>query len=94
MKKSFVAMLMTGVLTLGISVAAATAGSGDDVASACSSCHNLKRVCRMIGSKNKAGWEKTISRMIKAGAAVSPAKVGPFAGYLANQKPGTGPVCQ
>ncbi|WP_147820343.1 hypothetical protein [Salidesulfovibrio onnuriiensis] len=91
MKQCLMAMLVACVLVLGFAVVAVNAQSGGDVSAACSSCHNLKRVCLMVGSKDKAGWEKTINRMVANGASVG--NPGAMAGYLAGLAPGTGP-CQ
>ncbi|NOX25731.1 MAG: hypothetical protein GXP59_06405 [Deltaproteobacteria bacterium] len=33
--------------------------------SKCTLCHNLNRICRKLGEKDKLYWQKTIKRMVK-----------------------------
>jgi hypothetical protein len=46
----------------------------------CSKCHNLKRVNK--ADKDAAGWEKTVDRMIKKGAAIKPEEKDDVIKYL------------
>jgi hypothetical protein len=95
MKKTFITCeFLTVLLAFAVVSASARTGVGDQIASACGKCHDTDRVCKMVGVKDAAAWRKTIDRMIKRGAQLSPATAGPAAEYLDSLAPGTGPVCQ
>jgi hypothetical protein len=46
----------------------------------CAKCHSLKKV--YSASKDAAGWEKTLDRMIKKGAVIEPEDKDPVLKYL------------
>lgn len=64
------------------------------VTTACSKCHNTKRICAGFGAKDKAAWDATVTRMIGKGAAVSPAEKPVVVEWLASQQAGAKPVCE
>lgn len=80
-------------LCIGV-VAVGADDMGEGVRQACSGCHGTKRICRMLGVKDDAGWEKTVRRMVANGADLSVDSVGPVAEYLSGLKPGSGPLCR
>lgn len=87
-----VAALIT-ISGLGLSVSGAEDGSGL-VLTKCSSCHSLKRVCRGLGKKDLAAWEKTNQRMADMGMTITADELDAVSNYLANAKPGSSPVCK
>jgi mono/diheme cytochrome c family protein len=78
---------------LGLSVSGAEDGSALVLAK-CSGCHSLKRVCRGLGKKDLGAWEKTNQRMAEMGMTVTADELDAISNYLANAKPGAGPVCK
>lgn len=95
MKKTLLACgLLTVLLAFAVVSASAGSGVGEQLANACGKCHGTDKVCKMVGVKDAAAWRKTIDRMIKRGAQLSPSTAAPAAEYLDNLTPGTGPICQ
>ena len=76
-------IMMTGVL--------ATSAQARDttglVLAKCSSCHTMKRVCRGLGKKDLAAWERTNARMVKKGMTVTDAELAIINKYLVGAKP-------
>ncbi|KAB1438821.1 hypothetical protein [Pseudodesulfovibrio senegalensis] len=89
---SVVAALLMCLCICAVAVGADDMGEG--VRQACSSCHGTKRICRMLGVKDDAGWEKTVRRMVANGAELSPDSAGPVAQYLSGLAPGSAPLCR
>ncbi len=90
------------VCTAGLAVALASllTGCGDntppgEVATmrACRICHGTDRICADIGRLDRAGWEKTVDRMIAGGASVTPEERTAVIDWLATRKPGEAPLC-
>ena len=76
------------------------AGCGDKtppgeavVMRACRICHGAERICADIGKLDRAGWEKTVDRMITGGANVGPDERAAVIDWLATRKPGDKPLC-
>ncbi|WP_319779248.1 hypothetical protein [Maridesulfovibrio sp.] len=87
-----VAVLFT-ISGFGLSVSGAVDGS-DLVFAKCSGCHSLKRVCRALGKKDLAAWEKTNQRMAEMGMTITADELDGISNYLANAKPGESPICK
>ncbi|TIH14036.1 hypothetical protein D0S45_13265 [Marinifilum sp. JC120] len=87
-----VAALFT-ISGLGLSVSGAEDGSSL-VFAKCGSCHSMKRVCRGLGKKDLAAWEKTNQRMAEMGMTTTADELDAISNYLANAKPGESPVCK
>jgi len=87
-----VAALFT-ISGLGLSVSRAVDGS-DLVFNKCAACHSLKRICRGLGKKDLAAWEKTNQRMVEMGMTITADELDAISNYLANAKPGESPVCK
>lgn len=90
------------ILTAGLAVALAAllAGCGDKtppgeavVMRACRICHGTERICADIGKLDRAGWEKTVDRMIAGGANVAPNERAAVIDWLAARKPDDKPLC-
>lgn len=60
---------------------------------ACRICHGTDRICADIGRLDRAGWEKTVDRMIAGGASVTPEERTAVIDWLATRKPGEAPLC-
>lgn len=60
---------------------------------ACRICHGADRICADIGKLDRAGWEKTVDRMIAGGASVTPEERVAVIDWLATRKPGDKPLC-
>lgn len=60
---------------------------------ACRICHGAERICADIGTLDRAGWEKTVDRMIAGGANVAPNERAAVIDWLATRKPGEKPLC-
>lgn len=60
---------------------------------ACRICHGMDRICGDIGRLDRAGWEKTVDRMIAGGASVTPEERTAVIDWLATRKPGEAPLC-
>ncbi len=60
---------------------------------ACRICHGAERICADIGKLDRAGWEKTVDRMIAGGANVAPGERAAVIDWLATRKPGDKPLC-
>ncbi len=48
----------------------------------CVTCHDSRRVCRMLGARDRQGWFENVTRMVKNGARLNPAEVEAVATYL------------
>lgn len=88
--------------TVGLAVALTTllTGCGDKtpqgeavVMRACRICHGTERICADIGKLDRAGWEKTVDRMIAGGASVTPEERTAVIDWLSTRKPGDKPLC-
>ncbi|WP_319759229.1 hypothetical protein [Maridesulfovibrio sp.] len=90
---SFMVAVLLTVFGLGLSVSGAEDGSAI-VFAKCTGCHSLKRVCRALGKKDLAAWEKTNQRMAEMGMSVTADDLDAISNYLANAKPGESPVCK
>lgn len=90
---SLIVAVFFTVFSFGLSVSGAVDGS-DLVFAKCSACHSLKRVCRGLGKKDLAAWEKTNQRMAEMGMTVTADELDGISNYLANAKPGESPVCK
>ncbi|MEW5774372.1 MAG: hypothetical protein AB1916_12700 [Thermodesulfobacteriota bacterium] len=84
---------LASMLLLCATAAAAAEDMGAKVASACSSCHAVGRVCGKLGN-DQAYWRETVSRMADNGAQVAGGEVGPMAAYLAGLARGNAPFCK
>ncbi|GEM_PF-1189352 len=60
---------------------------------ACRICHGADRICADIGKLDRAGWEKTVDRMIAGGASVTPEERTVVIEWLSTRKPGDKPLC-
>lgn len=60
---------------------------------ACRICHGTDRICADIGKLDRAGWEKTVDRMIAGGANVAPEERAAVIDWLATRKPSEKPLC-
>lgn len=86
--------LLATVALVGLTALSATAQDpARTVTSACSKCHDTKRVCANLGVKDAAAWNVTVTRMMGKGAQVSEAEKADVVGWLAAQQPGAKPVC-
>ncbi|WP_027722396.1 hypothetical protein [Maridesulfovibrio zosterae] len=94
--KVVLSLFIAGLFAIsGISVAAINAEDGSGlILSKCSACHSLKRVCRGLGKKDLAAWTKTNKRMAAMGMSITDGELELVNNYLANAKPGEGPVCK
>ncbi len=90
---SFIAAALLTVSGLAVTAPSAEDGSGL-VFSKCTSCHSLKRVCRALGKKDLAAWQKTNKRMVDMGMSMSADELDQVNNYLANAKPGESAVCK
>ncbi|MFZ5426751.1 MAG: hypothetical protein ACOZEN_07235 [Thermodesulfobacteriota bacterium] len=82
------------VFTLAVSMAALAQDASQTVMTACTKCHNAKRVCANLGVKDKAAWDATVTRMVKNGAQVAGNDKPAVVDWLASQKAGAKPVCE
>lgn len=73
---------------------AAAGDPAQTIMSACSKCHDTKRICAKLGTKDKAGWDATVTRMMSKGAQVAEADKAGVVDWLVAQKPGAKPVCE
>ncbi|RXF77161.1 hypothetical protein EKK70_07930 [Desulfovibrio sp. DS-1] len=96
------ALLGPQACTVGVAMALATllTGCGDKtppgetvVMRACRICHGTERICADIGKLDRAGWEKTVDRMIAGGASVTPEERAAVIDWLSTRKPGDKPLC-
>lgn len=85
---------------LAVTLATLLTGCGDktppgEVATmrACRICHGADRICADIGKLDRAGWEKTVDRMIAGGASVTPEERVAVIDWLATRKPGDKTLC-
>ncbi|MBI9110537.1 hypothetical protein [Maridesulfovibrio ferrireducens] len=71
--KLLVSLLVAGTLLLSGSfvILAQTDDCSGLIVAKCASCHSLKRVCRALGKKDLAQWQKTNERMVKKGMTVT-----------------------
>lgn len=86
------AAVLIGLGGFTVSAGGAADGSGL-VLSKCSACHSLKRICRGLGKKDLAAWQKTNQRMADMGMTVTSEELDLISSYLATANPGSGPVC-
>lgn len=89
--------IIPAALAVCIFVASAAFGGSDmgaKLKSACSSCHDLKPVCKLLGKTDEAGWQEIVSRMITHGANLSRADVAPAGKYLTDLVPGDNDLCK
>ncbi|WP_320008825.1 cytochrome c [Maridesulfovibrio sp.] len=84
---------LISIAGFGLSVSGAEDGSGLVLAK-CSSCHSMKRVCRNLGKKDLAAWEKTNQRMADMGMTITADELDAISNYLANAKPGSNALCK
>lgn len=91
---------LLGPLTLTAGLATLLTGCGDRtppgevvVMRACRICHGTERICADIGKLDRAGWEKTVDRMIAGGANVTPEERIVVIDWLSARKPGDKPLC-
>lgn len=87
------AYLAAPALAVLLTIPALAQDAGQTVASACSKCHNTKRICAGLGGKDQAAWDSTVTRMIGKGAQVGEKEKAAVVAWLAAQKPGAKPVC-
>ncbi|SME89876.1 hypothetical protein [Desulfovibrio gilichinskyi] len=94
--KLLVSLLVAGTfLVSGALMASAQSNDGSGLTvTKCSSCHTLKRVCRSLGKKDLAAWQKTNERMVKKGMTVTDAQLATINQYLVDAKPGNDVLCQ
>ncbi|SDL11449.1 hypothetical protein SAMN05660337_2131 [Maridesulfovibrio ferrireducens] len=82
--KLLISLLVAGTLLL--SGAFVTSAQSEDcsglIVAKCASCHSLKRVCRALGKKDLAQWQKTNERMVKKGMTVTDAELADINKYL------------
>ncbi|OEU68166.1 MAG: hypothetical protein BA863_13910 [Desulfovibrio sp. S3730MH75] len=93
MKFLFSLFVAGTIVVSGVLAPVAQADDAGLVSAKCVSCHSMKRVCRALGKKDLAGWEKTNARMVKKGMTVTDAELANINKYLAGAKP-DGPICQ
>ena len=94
------AALAPFALTVILAVTATLTGCGEKappgevtVMRACRICHGADRICADIGKLDRAGWEKTVDRMIAGGANVTPEERIVVIDWLSARKPGDKPLC-
>ncbi len=58
------------------------------IKSRCTRCHTLKRVEFMVGVKNRAAWQKTVSHMVAKGARLNQAEMKAVVDYLSGLEKG------
>lgn len=63
------------------------------VMTACTQCHDTGRICKNLGKKSLKKWDKTVSRMIRKGAALPEENKDLVNEYLFSLEPGSQPVC-
>jgi predicted secreted protein len=91
--KSALSLATLLLLAFVLASAALAEDLGARVASVCSACHSVGRVCGKLGS-GQDYWKTTVARMIDNGAALSPSEVSTMAAYLAGQNSGAAPFCK
>ncbi len=90
-----IAFLATAVIVCVSAAAPRAAGGRDVVEGKCSTCHDLKRVCRGLDSKDEQNWKATIARMVEErGAKLSPQDQLAAYNYLIKQTSKTAPFCK
>lgn len=95
--------IVMGIFLLGtISIAAQTppqtSPQSDDmaaalIASSCTRCHGMDKICKKLGKKDRKNWDKTVTRMIKKGADLPVENKGLVVDYLLSLKSGSKPIC-
>jgi hypothetical protein len=60
----------------------------------CVTCHDSRRICRMLGARDRLGWFETVARMVKNGARLSPAETEAVASHLAGSGKNEPGLCQ
>ncbi len=88
------ALLAAGLLTPPLLAQAQTIDAGAVVKERCTVCHDTKRICRMLGARDRQGWFETATRMVKNGARVNPAEVEAVASHLAKLPKGDPSLCK
>ncbi len=87
----FIALFLTSVH----SFTSQAAGNCDyTLKTKCTTCHNLGRICRKLGKKNKSKWAKTIKRMVHHGAPLNKNEVKELATCLAEENASVKGVCK
>ncbi len=82
-------------LTSASSFSSQAAGKCDYILNTkCTTCHNLGRICRKLGEKNKAKWATTIKRMVHHGAPLSKNEVKKLATCLAEENASVKGACK
>ena len=81
------------LLCVALVSAASAQDLGARVASVCSACHGVGRVCAKLGS-GQDYWKATVARMVDNGAAMPGSEVGPMADYLAGLDKAKAPFCK
>ncbi len=81
------------LLAAALASAALAEDLGARVATVCSACHGVGRVCAKLGS-NQDYWKATVSRMVVNGADLPGGEAGPLAAYLAGQTSAAAPFCK
>ena len=60
----------------------------------CVTCHDSRRICRMLGARDRLGWFETVTRMVKNGARLNPAETEAVASHLARSGKNEPGLCQ
>ena len=95
MKRSlFASCLCVAALSAFLAGAALAQDASKIVMTACTKCHNAERICAKLGTKDKAGWDAAVTKMMGKGAQVTEKEKPAVVAYLAGLKPGSKPVCE
>jgi cytochrome c5 len=86
-------LCLASSLLLLLAATAAAQDPGAQVASTCSACHAVGRVCNNLG-KDQSYWKQTVARMADNGAKVAGGEVDSLAAYLAGQTKANAPFCK
>ncbi|HNY65070.1 MAG TPA: hypothetical protein PKM41_06495 [Deltaproteobacteria bacterium] len=86
-------VLAAGVASCARPQAQQSGSPSEIVMSACTACHDARKVCDNIGKKDRKAWQATVTRMVDKGADVSKENIPVIAEYLASLEPGSAPVC-
>ncbi len=88
-------LLLAAFILVFAAAPAPTQGRASDIVKRkCTRCHDLRRVCRALGAKDKRAWAGTVDRMIKKrGAPLTASDRVVVIRWLSRLKPEAKPIC-
>ncbi|NJB67377.1 hypothetical protein GGQ74_001017 [Desulfobaculum xiamenense] len=93
-RNSVAVFVVVVVLCAPVKALAQDADPGGTLRRACVECHDFRRICRNLGEKSLAGWEKTVTRMYSKGAKIDAADIPALARHLHGLESGSGEICK